>query len=128
SVYMAAGKGGFILKRALLMLGVNLILSIWLVRQIGYLGAAVATVALVYLIAIPYNTVYVRRLMDVKARDLLPLGLLGKIMAISATGAVAAWCTKQLLVLNTPLEFLISGAVFASIVLLGFHITRLLLI
>jgi len=59
---MAAGKSSWILSRTGSTLLFNLILSIILVSQLGYIGAAISTVAVTYLWAVPYNTIAISKL------------------------------------------------------------------
>lgn len=126
SVYMAANKGNFILVRAVVMLVINGAVSIVLVSRYGYLGAAVATVSLVFLLALPYNAIQIRRIMNVPMRSLFPMGILGRIMAAACLAAIPSIAIKYCVHLPSPAVLLASSIAYGVSLLLIYHYSALL--
>jgi O-antigen/teichoic acid export membrane protein len=74
TLFVASGKTHLAFVRMLLALGVNLILTLLLTSWIGYLGAAIATVVVVYCLSAPFSIVYISRILDVRFTEALPYG------------------------------------------------------
>ena len=58
--------------RMLIALGVNLILTLALTSWIGYLGATIATVAVVYCFSTPFSIFHIARILGVRFTAALP--------------------------------------------------------
>lgn len=84
SMFMATGKSYLLMVRSVGDLLCNLVLTIVMVRLWGYLGAAVATLTMMYLWHMPFNTYFIRKIYDVPLARVYPLAGLGKILAICA--------------------------------------------
>jgi O-antigen/teichoic acid export membrane protein len=69
---MAIGKSKMILLRALIGLAINMVLSVLLVSLIGYIGAAIATLAVIYLWAATFNFYHLTRHFNVGISEVFP--------------------------------------------------------
>lgn len=85
---MAAGKSSWILSRTAVSLGVNVILSIILVRYIGYMGAIVGSICELYLWAVPFCAVSISKLYKCPLRQVLPLRGILLITCLSAAACL----------------------------------------
>jgi O-antigen/teichoic acid export membrane protein len=83
SALMALGKSKVILLRSILDLIINIILSIVLVRIIGYLGAAIATIMTLYFWTTPYNLFKIGKGFGVNPLRTLPFQKLGHLLFLS---------------------------------------------
>lgn len=101
AILMASGKGSWILIRTIIELVLNGILSIILIRQIGYLGAAVATVIIVYTWAIPFNLVAILKLCKSSLAKLLPYRALMKIAVVTLVAGILCAISNRWLPLST---------------------------
>ncbi len=106
AILMAAGKSRLILLRSSIGLFINLVLSVILVKLIGYIGAAIGTVASIYLWSTPFNLKCVKQVMKESFKRYFPYGDLFKILACSLIAAM-------------PVAYLTCAADLADIALLG---------
>lgn len=81
SMLKAAGRGSLILAASVGAVVVNAILSVVLVGYMGYKGAALGTVLMMYLWTAPFYLLVIARVYGTRLRDLLPYGALARIMA-----------------------------------------------
>ncbi|MHC4537522.1 MAG: oligosaccharide flippase family protein [Planctomycetota bacterium] len=88
SMLMAAGKNSWILFRMVAMLILNLTLSIILVRWIGYLGAALGTVIVIYIWSVPFNSIAISRLYGFPFWKVLPYRQFLKIAFVAIFAAL----------------------------------------
>jgi len=79
SIFMAAGKNHLVVYRTVCDLVINLILSIILIQIFGSVGAAIATVCVMYLWALMYTLFYIQKILDVPFSRLMPIRELTKI-------------------------------------------------
>jgi O-antigen/teichoic acid export membrane protein len=118
TMLMAAGKSSWILLKTAMTLILNLILSVILVHQIGYIGAVLATVTVIYVWNIPFNMVAISRVYNVPFWKILPYGVFLKIMLISlAAGAVVFVAAPLVRPLGDALVVLILGTLYSSVTL-----------
>ena len=88
SLMMAAGLGRVILIRAALSLVFGLGLNIILVSWIGYMGAIIATLVVLYLWATPLNVMSIGRACGATWKEVLPFGTIGRILAVSVASCL----------------------------------------
>jgi len=86
AMLMAAGKSRVVLKAAVVGLVVNLVLSVVLVKLVGYIGAVIGTILTIYLWTIPYYVRAILREYGTSLAALLPYRTLAKILAVSLAG------------------------------------------
>jgi O-antigen/teichoic acid export membrane protein len=108
---MALGMTRAVLVRSVADLCVNALLCVILVRMLGYLGAAVATLITLYLWTIPFNLVAIARGFGVRWWQTLPLGQLARLLAASAALSPLAVLGAHALALP-PLARLVLAAAF----------------
>ena len=80
SLLIAIGQNKVILTRSIGHLLVNVLLSVYLVSKIGYMGAAVGGVAATYLWSIPLSLRVLSKHFQVRFWHLLPLRHLGRLL------------------------------------------------
>lgn len=85
---IAMGKSKQILFRSLIELIANVILSVILVNLIGAIGAAVATIIVIYGVSLPINLVLITNKTGIKWHSLLPLRHFSKCIFWSLPGGV----------------------------------------
>jgi len=88
SVLMAIGQTRIILYRSIFDLLVNAILSILFIYLWGYIGAAIATIATLYIWTVPFNMYYISKGFNVPVLATLPLKKMSIVMLISIGGVV----------------------------------------
>ncbi|MBA4374500.1 MAG: hypothetical protein C0402_16745 [Thermodesulfovibrio sp.] len=88
AMIMAAGANHWLLWRSAGDLIINSALSLLLVSQFGYIGAAAASVITVYAWSVPMSLVVIMRAYNSGVRDILPYAALVKIFMISALASV----------------------------------------
>ncbi len=86
SVLMALGQTKVILYRSIFDLAVNAILSILFIYLWGYIGAAIATIATLYIWTVPFNMYYIGKGFNISPFKTLPFKEMGTIMLISIVG------------------------------------------
>ncbi|MDH3599177.1 MAG: oligosaccharide flippase family protein, partial [Candidatus Tectomicrobia bacterium] len=74
TLFVASGKSHLTFIRMIIALGLNLILTLVLTSWIGYVGATVATVAVVYCFSTPFSIFHIARILDVRLKEALPYG------------------------------------------------------
>jgi O-antigen/teichoic acid export membrane protein len=82
SAMMALGMTRAILFRSVLDLAINAILCVVLVRFMGYMGAAVAMVLMLYLWHVPFNLTKIGQGFEVGWQQVLPFGEILRILLI----------------------------------------------
>jgi O-antigen/teichoic acid export membrane protein len=80
---MALGMTRVILIRSIFDLSINCVLCFVLVKVLGYIGAAIATISTLYLWTIPFNLTKISYGFGVRWREILPFKDLLKILALS---------------------------------------------
>lgn len=114
AIIVALGRSRFILWRSSIGLLLNCVLSVVLVSNFGYMGAAFATVVTVYTWAIPVNLRLISRVVGIRAKDIVPWSELGSIgLAIIAPSLFSV--SLYLIELNTHLQFISSTIAFALV-------------
>jgi O-antigen/teichoic acid export membrane protein len=101
AILMASGKSSWILIRTIIELLLNGILSVILIHKIGYLGAAIATVVIVYTWAIPFNLAAILGLCKSSLAKLLPYKALMKIAVVALLAGVVGALTNKWLPVST---------------------------
>jgi O-antigen/teichoic acid export membrane protein len=73
SAIMALGMTRFILIRSIFDLIINAILSVILVRVLGYIGAVIATILTLYLWSVPFNLRIISKGFNIRVISVIPL-------------------------------------------------------
>jgi len=118
SMLMAAGKNSWILYKTVITLILNLILSIILVRQIGYIGAVLATVTVIYVWNIPFNMFAISRFYNVPLWKIVPYGAFLKIMLIAVFAGCLCMGKTYLSTSNDLVRLVVIGPVYTGTVLI----------
>lgn len=95
AVFQAAGRTDLVLKRSFLALGVNLILSLIFVLSFGYKSVAWATVAAIYLGAVPYSLWKVSQLLETSPWRAFPWNHVFTLLGVTLAGAAVAFTIVQ---------------------------------
>ena len=90
SALMALGESKTIMIRSFFDLVINVFLSIILVKWLGYIGAAVATVLTLYLWTVPFNLYKIGQGFGVRALQTLPVYETGRVMFFSLCAGLPA--------------------------------------
>jgi len=118
SVLKATGRTKLILWRSIIGLVITLFLSIGLIKIAGILGAAAATVLVLYIYDIPFNLVSISRILKTKVKNIMPVAALTKIMVISiAAGAVVFVVAPLVRPLGDALVVVILGTLYSTVTL-----------
>ncbi len=112
ALIIAAGKSSYILYKSLGSLLINLVLSLMLIRVLGYIGAAVGTVITLYVWNVTVNLYLISRLYQRRPLSLIPWSKLGTLALLSAIPAFLVWLLGRFGDLKYPLLII---AVFALI-------------
>jgi len=120
AIFMAARRNKLIVYCALTGLILNLFLSIMLVRLLGSIGAAISTVLVIYLWAVPYNLIFISKILKKNIRNLLPLSVLMKILLISLGSGVVFFVAPFVRPFGDVLTLAVVGLCYAVVVLLFF--------
>ena len=123
SIFMAKGKNHIILWRTLVSLILNLVLSVVMIKTVGYLGAAYATVLVTYLYAVPCNLFLIARVTGIREWQLLPYGALAKIMLVSLVSGWGIFVVGRYAVFQNDIyKLMFSGCIFSFGIFIGFQI------
>jgi O-antigen/teichoic acid export membrane protein len=126
SLFMATNRNGTVLIGSAVCLLLDAIASVLLVHGLGYMGAAWASVLVLYAWLVPFYVWAARRLLAARARDLLDLPRLAAILAIAVACAVPLPFLRPMLPAWPVAALAIQGALYALVVLAVFQATRLL--
>jgi O-antigen/teichoic acid export membrane protein len=88
AIFMASGKNTLILYRSIVGLTLNLVLSIILVKVIGAIGAAVASVIVIYIWTIPYCIFFIGKILHTGIFRIFPYQRLAKILLIAVVPSI----------------------------------------
>jgi O-antigen/teichoic acid export membrane protein len=125
AIFMAAGRNTLLVYRAATGLILNLFLSIILVKVFGSIGAAISTVLIVYLWAVPYNILFTSRIIKINIRNTIPLGILAKVLLISIGSGVVFLLAPFVRPLGDVLTLVIFSLSYALFVLVLFDFFKL---
>ncbi|WP_162425984.1 lipopolysaccharide biosynthesis protein [Pontibacter pudoricolor] len=104
---IALGKSKIILKRGVIELIINLILSLILFKIIGFNGVAIATVITILIWTVPFNLYEIKRGFGVKILEIIPLKKIGNTMLISGIIYIPTTLLINELVTSLLLGFII---------------------
>jgi O-antigen/teichoic acid export membrane protein len=112
SALMALGQSRVILYRSIIDLILNIALSVLFVHLWGYLGAAIATIATLYVWTVPYNLFKIGKGFNISIWGILPVKDLGKIMICCVV--VVPLASLYLLIQGQPcyLQLLIAAVLY----------------
>jgi len=89
AMLMAAGKSHLILIQTAVACVLSLVLSVLYVNSIGYIGAVLGTVQVFYMFTTVFHLIVIARLYRVRVREVLPFGILLKMLLVSLAGWAA---------------------------------------
>jgi O-antigen/teichoic acid export membrane protein len=112
---MAAGKSSWILSRTAISLGVNLVLSIILVRYFGYIGAIVGSICELYLWAIPFHVCAISKLYRCPIQGVLPLGRVSFVMLLSLVACLVFLAVPHLHLGGDLVTVIVFGVLYACL-------------
>ena len=129
AVLTATGNTRHVMIQSVLTLVINAVLTWIAIHAFGPLGAAAATVASVYLVAIPCLVLVFRRILHCPVRRLFPWTGLLRLLGAAMAGAIGALAVKALLA-DWPdvIVLALSGVTFAAVAscaLVRFGVIRL---
>ncbi|MCP4607831.1 MAG: polysaccharide biosynthesis protein [Planctomycetes bacterium] len=124
-IFMAARRNNLIMYRSATSLILNLFLSIILIRNMGYIGATISTVLIVYLWALPYNLLFISRILKMNIRYIIPLGILTKVLLVSIGSGVVFLLAPFVRPLGDVLTLAIFGLSYTLFVLVFFACFKL---
>ncbi|MFH1878465.1 MAG: polysaccharide biosynthesis C-terminal domain-containing protein, partial [Candidatus Omnitrophota bacterium] len=123
SLEMAAGKNRLILWISFCGLLANLVLSIILVRVMGYIGAAVATIMVVYFLSIPLHFFVYRYVLKLSVVKLIPFRKLCVVALCSLAACVPLLLIKVFVPGGDIIKILLTGAVYFALIFGAFRLT-----
>lgn len=126
AIFMAAGKNSLVLYRSAIEIVLSFMLSIILLRVIGYVGAAVAMVLVVFLWSIPYDLFYIARILNISARRVMPMKALMKVMIISLASSIVFLSSPLFRSLGDFLYLIILGGAYTMLVMALFEHFKLI--
>lgn len=91
-IYQSCGKSALLLRRSLLALTLNLILTIPMTMWLGITGAALSTILVSWCVMVPYNCFECAKLVGVRMIDLFEWAALGRVM-MSISILLVACCS-----------------------------------
>jgi len=112
AIIVATGHTGQLLWQHILLLVVNAVATVVGVMVFGPIGAAIASVGSIYLVALPYQLFLTSRIVKCPMSRLGPWSELCKIMVLSAVPAIALGYFKHLVVLPDYLLLSMGGILF----------------
>jgi O-antigen/teichoic acid export membrane protein len=124
NLFMAANRNRVPLLATVGCLSLDLALSVLLVRWIGSLGAAWASVLVLYGWLLPYYLVAIRRLTAAPFRDVLDLPRLAVIMAAAVACAAPLPFVRPFLPAWPPAALAIQAALYGLATLAALHLSR----
>lgn len=124
AAFQAAGRSGLVLLRVLIAIVLNVALGLILlhVEAIGYLGPAIATVAVLYLFGLPFAIVHIGRIMHERPLRVLPLRTVAAIAALSVLAAAVVALKLWIGELGDLISFTVVGLLYAAAVGGLFHV------
>jgi O-antigen/teichoic acid export membrane protein len=112
---MALGQTTLVLVRSILDLCIDAVLSVLLVRYMGALGAAVATVAMLYLWCVPFNLVCIAKGYRTRFLRPLPWRRMAGVFLAALAAAVASGTVLALGAVPPALRVLLGFLLFATL-------------
>jgi O-antigen/teichoic acid export membrane protein len=124
SALMALGWTRLVLVRSVGDLALNVVLSIILVRMVGMMGAAIATVLMIYLWSAPFNLWYVSKGFRCRFLEPIPWVAVGRSLVASLAAAFVAAAVTPAGSLRPALRLIGGGAVFLTLYLAACYLLR----
>ena len=121
AIFIASARNHLVLIRAIIGLALNLALSIILVQKMGYIGAAVATILLVYGWAIPFSMHFVARILHSTILSILPVKRLMPIAGLSLLAAAPIIALPRIDTFSIPVQFFLQTFVFSISIITLYH-------
>lgn len=128
AVFLATGNTPRLVNRGIGGFIINAILSVLLVRWMGYLGACIGTVLTIYLWTVPYNVYHIARILKTSALNTLAFGPLSRV-ALGVLAASAVFILPSALrPKNDILDVILTAALFfpvCGLILQGFGLLKI---
>ena len=123
AVFQAAGRTRALMIRAGVALATNAVLTVLLVKHVGYMGACIATCLSIYAWTVPYSVFVSARILHTKAASLVPWRPVLKIAVLSCLPAAVFWLPLDRLVSHNAVRLLILAAAYGGGLLLAFQLS-----
>lgn len=88
AVLLSTGRSGLMLLAQGTALMINLLLSLWLIGLLGYVGAAIGTVAATYAWSVPFHLICIKRVVHVPIHKLFFYLDIAKVLLAAAISSV----------------------------------------
>ncbi len=111
AAFVALGKTKTILYRSFIELLLTVLLAYFFTLWLSYIGAAIATVLMYYIFAIPYNLTFLGKNFNCKPSYIIPFKKIGFISLLSL-GAGSISILPLLFLKNNLLAFILGGILF----------------
>jgi O-antigen/teichoic acid export membrane protein len=125
TIFISSGRSNLILIRSIVMLGLNIVLSICLLKLIGYIGAAVATSLLIYIWAIPFNFFWISKIMRTGYGAIFPYLSILKILTAVILAGSALFIAKSFMGSQAVIRTGFCSILYAGLILLLFSSFKL---
>ncbi len=111
---MALGKTKLILYRTIIALATNVLLSVILVQFLGFIGAIVSTIIVMYVASCVWNFAVISRAVDCRWWEVLPFGIVFQLAWVAALACIPVIALMQVCPPMSPwLHLLVNGVCFA---------------
>ena len=121
-MFIAYGKGNYIMFREIASLIINGIISIYLVNIIGMIGAAISTILVVYCFNVIFNIMSISKWARCVWSDLLPFKEYLNYILISLPGGIVSWIVvKNTLIVPGVETLIIKFLVFSIMTILLYY-------
>jgi O-antigen/teichoic acid export membrane protein len=127
SAFIAAGQSRLILKRSVLEMILNVILSLILFKIIGVWGVAISSILVVYLWSVPYNIKMISEIYNVKISQMFEYKKLFKIMMISILVSPVIYLIRQINI-ESLYQLIVSTILYLSVLCVVLYKTKVLTI
>jgi len=93
-LFQAAAKPQYMLTSSILALGTNAGLSVILIILMGPMGAALATIIVLYIVVVPYSIYMASKLYSISPSMLLPYRFIGALCCLVLATATVPWLVE----------------------------------
>jgi len=117
AILQATGRSRHVLVASVLTLAANASIGWLAIGWLGPTGAALASVAAVYFVCVPYQMTIIRSTLDVPVRRMFPWRELVRVTAATVVPSAATLAILMVLPLASIIRLVISGVTFGGLLL-----------
>lgn len=88
SVFLSTGNNKLILQRGIVSLTLNVVVTLFLVRSFGYVGASIGLVIVMYFWSTPFSIIKTAKILHSSAGKVYPFKQVGQILLVSLLAAM----------------------------------------